>query len=238
MTNLSRREYWEQQLASCQAHTSSCASRAWWMSRAYARIYRFMLAQYGSHEALPERAPENCDALPSSIESDIPPAGVHGLGEIRKTLKHIHQFAPQTPQGELATGMTPHAWITLAYASNQLDLRRCRRALSLDGFDCRTLHHADRSVLQVRVRDFDKAYAWLAERRERFRPARRSLQNGWVIYAGCLLLSIPAVMSVVVCLQSPQWPQAIPVAIINAGLALLSLTVMVLLITRSYARRH
>lgn len=215
-----RREYWQQQLDAFESSTPTPDTRASWLRRIYIRLYRFLLSHYGHdrHESLSE------SLSPSNVTAYMPEEPLLGkpaksLGEIRTTLKNIHnaQPEPHRPQVDATYvhGLRPESWIVVATEKRSMSLDRCCVVLRECGVEHRINGNAIVRQLEVRYRAFDKALQLLNDAKPLLGfplgAKAYAARHQTVVAVACvlMLLAIPLWALVVVVLRSGvTWEQA------------------------------
>jgi hypothetical protein len=200
---------WAEKLRECEAPADN-ASRAGWLRRAYARIYRFLLSQYSTTPPLD--APREPMPFVDQTEA-LDGKAARSLGEIRHTLKDITANQPEDPAASIRRDK--EIWITVAVADKRLHLPACLRWLGMHGVETRVVSEGRRKVVRVRREQADEAFALMerakdmlvsdlpalraAERREPrqvkvYREPREIKQlddrSGTRIYASVLLVGV------------------------------------------------
>jgi hypothetical protein len=147
---------WQQKLHECETESDS-ASRIGWLRKAYARIYRFLLSQYG---ATPPREVESPPMPFVDCTEELEGKAARSLGEIRHTLKHIS--ANQPLDAIASAPREQEIWVTVAVEDKRLCVPACLEWLGRQGIDCRVVQEGRRRVVRVRREQAGEAFRLIA----------------------------------------------------------------------------
>lgn len=160
-----RARSWSQRLGECERDSHQPPSRVTWLRQIYARVYRFLIAQYGD---LPTDEPA-ASSMPF-VDCSAPLAGkaARPVGELQTALKHIHA-AQSAPPPVLKEDKPAPVWITVAKHFEHFDFEACRELLLSHGLEVQVLRQGTHRLLQVPLADRNAAFALLATHRQQLR---------------------------------------------------------------------
>lgn len=159
---------WRERLSAAEATTAS-SPRSAWLARMQIRLYRFLLACYGtSNWEPPARPAEHSPLVFDSAEAkslDGKPA--RSLAEIRSVLGSVAKAQDETPMpGPLAGGLDHDSWVVVAAASSKLKVHRCIDLLVKAGLHPRLCQRGDDQTVEVPAHERRDAFDVV----ERHRP--------------------------------------------------------------------
>jgi hypothetical protein len=156
---------WRSRLLAAQQQCDEGSVRVRWLRRVYARIYRFLLAQYSHGETETDDAPlpEAPSAMPLVANTrehlGRPPKPI---GKIQATLKHIHNASGRCDEpGPLAGGVPGDLWLAVASRRERWLPRKCAALLRRHGIAARVASRSGDTVVEVPRPDFGAAAAIL-----------------------------------------------------------------------------
>lgn len=148
---------WAERLQECERLLARPPSRLTWLRRAYVRMYRFLLAQYGDRATLD--GPESSMPFIDATES-LSGKAARTRGEILHTLKQIHAAVPGIAAGDLQED-TEDAWIVVVTKTRRQDLPAMARLMKDQGIPARILKIGGQPTLQVPMAWRHEAFALL-----------------------------------------------------------------------------
>lgn len=173
--NMSRRTVliseWRDRLAHCQAEIAAAERDGkprirGWVQRAYARVLRFLLAQYGRTEtndswpaeALTER-PNRNEAPSATLLIDVPVASSRPKDHehIRATLERVHSLVPEIARGPMVAGAVPNSLVVAATFRVRRIARSACRWLDRRGIQGRVVSYGQVWKIEVMARDLGRA---------------------------------------------------------------------------------
>jgi hypothetical protein len=196
---------WSKHLQECERLLAAPPTRGTWLRRAYARLYRFLIAQYGD-------APASADA-PSSMPFVASTESLEGRaarspGQLRAALKQIRAAQPLPPAPLSKEAPAAETWITVAQKHERYDLAACARLLEHYDIPCRELQQNTHRLLQVPVYYRSEALALIAAGRDRlriapvvFRQHRARVRGELAGFAMTLGFSLGCIFAAFICAQ-------------------------------------
>ncbi len=167
---------WRQELAAAEAVVAG-SGRAAWLARVRRRLYRFLLACYGTREWTDgppvvddgRNAREESHALFESADAlDVPGKPAKTGGQIRSVLKKVASAQDHPPgMGPLAQGLSAESWVVVAAASSKLRTGRCWELLRAAGLHARTSYRGDDHMVEVPACERQEAFAIIERHRDR-----------------------------------------------------------------------
>jgi hypothetical protein len=160
---------WRQRLAAAEETTAS-SPRSAWLARMQIRLYRFLLACYGSTKwEPPTQSAESPQLVFDSAEArqlDGKPA--RSLGEIRSVLTAVSKAQDESHSpGPLAAGLDHDSWVVVAAASSKLKVRRCIDVLAKAGLHPRLCQRGDDQLVEVPAYERREAFDLVERHRQR-----------------------------------------------------------------------
>jgi hypothetical protein len=153
--------YWRSRLLVSQQQCDEGSIRLRWLRRAYARIYRFLLSQYGDAGDAPLTGPPSKMPLVDNT-LDIVGRPPKTIGKIQATLKHIHNASGRSDEpGPLAGGVTGDLWLVVASRRERWIPSKCASLLRRNGINARTATRSGDVVVEVERNEFGAAAAIL-----------------------------------------------------------------------------
>jgi hypothetical protein len=151
---------WQQKLHECETQSHS-VSRIGWLRAAYARIYRFLLSQYGSSPTREMEAPP----MPFVDRTEeLAGKAARSIGEIRHALKDI---SANQPLDAIATEpREKEIWATLVVEDKRLCVAACLEWLGRHGIESRAVQEGRRRVVRVRREQAGEAFRLLDQAKE------------------------------------------------------------------------
>jgi hypothetical protein len=167
---------WQQCLAESELFSAELPSRFSFYHRVRVRLYRFLLACYGSGDwRADEAAPNEAGELPLPspmplVETAGPLAGKPPkTGEsIRTVLEHIHTANEGAASATSVAAGQP-TWVAATARSAGLSPQRCCQLLRRRGGQARLVRRGDDVIVEVPRDDLDKALQLIARHREQLR---------------------------------------------------------------------
>lgn len=159
--------YWLAQLAECERLLAAAPTRGAWLRRAYARIYRFLIAQYGDS---PPSAPPSTMPFVDATQS-LEGKAARSPGEIQTALKHIQAAQPESAAVAARPLPLDETWITVAQRHDRFDLTACEYLLHSHGIPTRRLRQGMHLLLQTPGAYREQAFALIAGQRDQLRVA-------------------------------------------------------------------
>jgi hypothetical protein len=196
--------HWRTRLADSQNEYAHGSPHLQWLRRAYIRVYRFLLSQYGStsSEDMPSRSVEEATEEPFLAPASLMPLVDNTpdhrgrppktVGRIQNVLKGIHNANDRDDEpGPLAQGLPGTVWLTVAARRERWIPEKCVRFLQQRGIPARKTARSDDVVVEVARRDFEAAAHLLHEARpyltERKPPSRPMLRLSFGALSGAFV---------------------------------------------------
>jgi hypothetical protein len=198
---------WSKHLQECERLLAAPPTRGTWLRRAYARLYRFLIAQYGD-------APASADA-PSSMPfvdatESLEGRAARSPGQLQAALKQIRAAQP-LPSAPVSKEAPAETWITVAQKHERYDLAACARLLEHYDIPCRELQQNTHRLLQVPVYYRCEAFALIAAGRDRlriapvvFRQHRARVRGEVAGFATTFGFSVGCIFAGFICAQHPS----------------------------------
>jgi hypothetical protein len=195
--------YWRTRLEENQSECAHGSTHLQWLRRAYIRVYRFLLSQYGEPKVndAPQRPPAgeqgqqpfptaaveaSCMALVDNTPDHRgrPPKSV---GKIQNVLKGIHCANPRDDEpGPLAHGLPSAVWLTVASRRERWIPAECVRFLQQRGIPARRAVRGDDVVVEVARKDFESASHLLHGARPYLTDKNPAMRPGLHLLLGAL----------------------------------------------------
>lgn len=172
-------ERWRKLLAESESLSVEPPSRFSFYHRMRVRLYRFLLACYGSGQWRADESPLGEEGESPRPSSSMPLVKTSGpltgkppkAGEsIRTVLEHIHTANEGAASAtSIAVATSQPTWIAATARSAGLSPQRCRRLLRRRGTQARLVRRGDDVIVEVPRDDLDKALELIAKHREGLR---------------------------------------------------------------------
>lgn len=173
---------WAKELRECERLLASPPTRGTWLRRAYVRIYRFLLSQYGDRAA--ESTPDESSMPFVDATGALEGKAARSPGEIQHTLKEIHAAQPEQRQRESKSKPIDEAWITVAQRHERFRFDVCQKMLATHGIPTRLLKGGGHVQLQVPGGYRQEAFLLIEAAREDLRvPPRQVFKRRHMIGA-------------------------------------------------------
>ncbi len=164
---------WQDRLTSAEQLADGTAQFRW-IHLARVRLYRFLLACYGSG-LWREDVRENGGLPPATAELDFPLEGKppKSAGAIQSVLKAVHTAQDHPPPaGPLTGGLDPESYMAVTDSNARIDVARCEQFLSDNGFHPRVVGRGRRMTVEVPYCELRQAEALVDGNRQALRPPR------------------------------------------------------------------
>lgn len=166
---------WRDHLASAE-HLADGTARFRWFHSARVRLYRFLLACYGSGQWR-EDAREDSSLPSTTAEFELPlegkpPKSARAIQSVLKAVHTAQDHAP--PVGPLTGGLDPETYMAVTDSDARMDVERCETFLLDNGFHPRVVGRGRRLTVEVPYHELREAESLLDSRRELLRPVLKS----------------------------------------------------------------
>lgn len=154
-------DQWRAKLAGWQQRLDEGRPRPW-LARAYVRVLRFLLAQYGQHsegESLAEvqQAPELPRTKLAMAATDLSGKPPRTGADIRSVLQAVQANVPQVQAGPLVDGLPPSETIAVAAFYSSFATERLIELLARSGIDGQIKPLGKQFQVFVQAEDLDRA---------------------------------------------------------------------------------
>jgi hypothetical protein len=185
--------HWREALERSEAEADRVSPQRSWIKRIYARVFRFLLAVYGSADwraggSEGESWVADDDEIADrgqgmelvDLRSDDQGTPPKDADRIRQTLQTLHAAGPDAGSGPNAGGLRADEWIVVASKRDGAAINLCAAALRKSGIRFRRRRLGRDTVVQVQCADREGALMLLDDLRDRAaeppkkRPVRRS----------------------------------------------------------------
>ncbi len=187
---------WRQRLAAAEEAVIT-SPRSAWIARMQIRLYRFLLACYGSTAWEPP--PQPTDSLTAVFDSaeakSLSGKPAKSLGQIRSVLTAVAkaQDESQAP-GPLAGGLDYDSWVVVAAASSKLKIDRCAELLARASLHPRLCHRGDDQTVEVPAHERSEAFDLIEQYRERLHQPPKTPRTqpipAWGRFAAMAVLAL------------------------------------------------
>ena len=196
---------WQQCLAEAESLAAGPPSRHSFYYRMRVRLYRFLLACYGSGDWRADESVPTEDGEASNQSAAMPLVGPREPWEgkppkagdsIRSALEHIHAANEDAASAGSSAGKRP-AWIAATARSAGLAPPRVRHLLWQNGIQARLVRRGDDIIIEVPRGHFDRAVQLIAGHRDQLRIRRQRI-NAATIPASFIVAGL--ILTISVCL--------------------------------------
>lgn len=167
---------WRQQLAAAE-ETVAATPRAAWLARMQVRLYRFLLACYGTSDWQAPAEPGDPSPLvfDSAEAKSLSGKPAKSLGQIRSVLTAVAkaQDEPHAP-GPLASGLDYDSSVVVAAASSKLKTGRCAELLAAAGLHPQRCYRGDDETVEVPAHERHAAFEIIEQHRDRLHQPPRT----------------------------------------------------------------
>jgi hypothetical protein len=193
--------FWRTRLAANQNEIARGSPHLQWLRRAYIRVYRFLLSQYGEvQENAAAHFDSDCDdiaGVPVITDTSNMPLVDNTpdhrgrppktIGKIQNVLKGIHNANDRDDEpGPLAQGLPGTIWLTVAARRERWIPEKCVRFLQQRGIPARKAARSDDVVVEVARKDFQAAAYLLHAARPYLIATKSPLRPVWRLSFGAL----------------------------------------------------
>jgi hypothetical protein len=202
---------WRQRLAAAE-ETAATTPRSAWLARMQIRLYRFLLACYGSASWQPPREqPRRLPLVFDSAEAQsLEGKPAKAPGQIRSVLTAVAkaQDDPHAP-GPLAAGLDYDSYVVVAAASSKLKVHRCVELLARKGLHPRLCQRGDDQTVEVPAHERHEAFAIVESNRQRLHEPPKTPRTqpipAWCRFAALAILSLWATGLLTWALAAVAW---------------------------------
>ena len=168
---------WQDRLSAAE-DLARTTPRLRWFHLARVRLFRFLLACYGSGQWRTARE-EMEDSRADDRSKEDEPAEWAGkppksVGAIQSVLKSVHNAQNRAPPvGPLVNGLEPEAYLAVTASDARIDAAKCEQFLIERGFHPQVIGRGRRMTVEVPYAELKAAEALIDVHRETLRPVTK-----------------------------------------------------------------
>ncbi len=216
---------WTTRLRECEAAAAAPATRLSWVRRAYARIFRFLIARYG--DGMPEQP--YGEPMPfGDATAALAGKAARSTGEIQHALKEIHAAQPEAAPAGKPQATPDTGWIVVASRPKRHELSASARQLAEQRIITRLRKQGATYTLLVPMESRADAFALLKTMRaprwkaQLASPGAASRSRWQLALVGMVVIGAATTVALIVMGSSPaqDYGPIIGILAVIAGLTL------------------